>query len=192
MTTEYNSDDGYDTVNEDEFINETKETFSNRSVLRKLFSQISRLRCAINNRNIYNRLNDRHIELRRRLLKTMKLPEDTNKKVYLNYITTRNYFTDEECNEFINEARLIEQAYLTTIQAIDYEKDDCIAMIYPGRYNKCDEDFYFVITDPKSECIWYLENLRESHRTYGANIEDFGEGYDDPIDNNQVISFRHA
>ena len=118
----------------------------------------------------------------------MDLPEDTNKKVYLNYITTRNYFTDEECNEFINEARLIEQAYLTTIQAIDYENDGCIAKIYPGRYSI--EDFHVVITDPKSDCLWYLENLRESHRTYGANIEDFGEGYNDPINGNRVLSFR--
>lgn len=190
MSPVYDSDDGYDTANEDEFINESNQSYQNRCILRKILSQISRLRDSLNNRNIYNRLNDRHLNLRRRLLRRMDLSEDTNKKVYLNYITTRNYLTDEECNEFINESRLIEQAYLTTIQAIDYENDGYVAMIYPGRYN--DEDFHFVITDPKSDSIWYLENLRESHRTYGANTEDFGDGLDDPIDGKRVLSFRHA
>ena len=186
-----NNDDGYDSANEDEFINESNQSYQNRCILRKILSQISRLRDSLNNRNIYNRLNDRHLNLRRRILKRMDLPEDTNKKVYLNYITTRNYLTDEECNEFINEARLIEQAYLTTIQAIDYQNDGYIAMIYPGRYN--DEDFYFVITDPKSySIVWCLESLRESHRTYGANMENFGDGLDDPIDGKRVLSFRHA
>ena len=186
-----NNDDGYDTANEDEFINESNQSYQNRCILRKILSQISRLRNSLNNRNIYNRLNDRHLNLRCRLLKRMDLPEYTNKKVYLNYITTRNYLTDEECNEFINEARLIEQAYLTTIQAIDFQNDGCIAMIYPGRYD--DEDFYFVITDPKSyNIIWCLESLRESHRTYGANMENLGDGLDEPIDGKRVLSFRHA
>ena len=190
MSTDFKSDDGYDTTNEDEYINEKKESYSNRCILRKIFSQISKLRDALNRRNIYNRLNSKHLELRSRLLKRMELPENTNKKVYLPYITTRNYLTDEDCNYLINSCRLIEQAYLTTLHAIDENDDDCIGKIYPGRYN--DEDFHMIITDPKSEEIYYLENLREYHPTYGANMENFGDGLDDPINGNRVLSFRHA
>ena len=101
----------------------------------------------------------------------MKLAEDTNKKVYLNYITTRNYFTNEECTYLITECRLIEQAYLTTLHAIDDNDNDGIGKIYPGR-TYGDEDFYIVITNPKSDHIYHLENLREYRKIYGANTED--------------------
>lgn len=172
---------------------EPKYDENKRCILMKLMSQISKLRRLLKKRDIVNRYETQHLELRSDLLRYMGLDVDTNKKKYLSDILTNVNLFEHNCDIYIERARVIEKAYLMATDIIKHNEahaEDCIGKIYPGRYN--DEDFYIVIDNPKSDHIYYLVNLRENHPTYGANTEDFGDGLDDPIDGKRVLSFRHA